>query len=206
MLTTRYKSAFNRVFDPLAEVLVRCGIRPSMVTLGGLALVAGNCAFLLLTRNVVLFCVLTGIFGTFDALDGAVARRSGLATPFGAYLDAICDRYAELLVVCTVAIVTRTWLLSLLLLGGSLLISYAKARAAMEVPVSNSEWPDLMERTERGVVYLVGLMAGSILPWRPLGHGVFWWTLVILVVLVHATALQRILRARGLIQARAAGR
>jgi hypothetical protein len=72
----------------------------------------------------------------------------------------------------------------------------------MEIPVSNQEWPDLMERTERGVLFVAGLAAGVVLPWRPLGRDLFWWTLAVLNVLVYATVVQRVLRARRLIEAR----
>src|SRR3989338_6851038 len=46
--------------------------------------------------------------------------------------------------------VTGYWILSMIVLAGALIVSYAKARAAMEVAISNLEWPDLMERGERG--------------------------------------------------------
>ncbi len=126
----------------------------------------------------------------------------GRVTKFGSYLDAMCDRYFDSVVVLSVAVVTGYWALSLIVLVGSLLVSYGKARAAMEVPVSNQEWPDLMERGERAVLYVGGLAAGALVPWRPLGHDLFWWALLLLAVLVHLTVLQRILRARRLIQER----
>ena len=81
-------------------------------------------------------------------------------------------------------------------------MSYAKARAAMEVSVSNDEWPDLMERTERDVLFVIGLAAGALMPWRPLGRDLFWWTLVLLAILIHGTVAQRVLRARRFIDAR----
>jgi len=178
------------------------GIGPSAITLLGLGLVAASCLFLLVTRQLLVFCVLVTSACLFDALDGAVARVGGRVTRFGAYLDAVCDRYAEGVVVVSVAVVTGYWALSTIVLVGAMLVSYAKARAAMEAPVSNLEWPDLMERTERDVLYIAGLAASQLLPWRPGGHDLFWWTLVLLSVLVHGTVLQRVLRARGIIRAR----
>src|SRR6185295_17693956 len=99
---------------------------PSMVTIGGVLLVASCCAWLLATRRIPEFCFLVLFAGLFDALDGAVARRSGRVTRFGGYLDAMCDRYVEAMVVLTVAMVTGTWALSMLMLTGSMLVSYAK--------------------------------------------------------------------------------
>jgi len=204
MITTRYKQAFNRLLDPVASVLIRLEVSPSAVTLGGLALVVASCTFLLVTRRVLVFCILVSGAALLDALDGAVARASGRVTKFGSYLDAMCDRYVEAVVVLSVAVVTGYWTLSMLALVGAMLISYAKARAAIEVPVSNLEWPDLMERTERDVLYILGLAASQLISIRPLGHDLFWWTLVILCVLIHATVIQRICRARQFIMNRRA--
>lgn len=202
MLTSRYKPFFNRLFEPPARLLVACRVPPSVVTLAGVGLVGAACARLLVTRRILEFCALVALASLFDALDGAVARRGGRVTRWGAYLDAMCDRYAETLIVLTVAAVTGYWLLSGLLLSGALLVSYAKARAAMEAPVSNLEWPDLMERAERGALYLLGLVGGQLVVWRPWGRDLFWWTLALLAVLTHATVLQRMRRAKGFIEGR----
>jgi len=149
------------------------------------------------------FCATMLLVGCLDALDGAVARASKRVTKFGAYLDAMCDRYVESIVVLSVAAVTGYWVLSMIVLIGSLLVSYAKARAAIEVAVTNVEWPDLMERTERDILFLVGLALSDLVAWRPLGQDLFWWTLVLLAAFVHLTVLQRMVRARRFIRSRA---
>ena len=203
MLATRYKPFLNRVLEPLAACIARSGISPSAITLAGPLLGLVVCLWFVRTRAVVPFCVAVAAVGFLDGLDGAVARASGCVTKFGAYLDALCDRYVEAMVAISAAYVTGYWLLSIAALVGSLLVSYAKARAAMEVAVSNQEWPDLMERAERSLLFLAGFAAGAVVPWRPLGHDLFWWTLVCLTLLIHLTVLQRCLRARQFILKRA---
>ena len=202
MLTTRYKPALNRILEPLAVGIARSGVAPSVITLACPILSAMICLWFLRTRAVVPFCVAIAAVGSLDGLDGAVARVSGRVTKFGAYLDALADRYVEAIVALSVAYVTGYWVLIMVVLVGSFLVSYAKARAAMEVAVSNQEWPDLMERTERSVVFLVGLAAGAVISWRPFGHDLFWWTLCALALLTHATVVQRVLRARRFIEER----
>jgi phosphatidylglycerophosphate synthase len=165
--------------------------------LGGLV-----CVQFLRARAVLPFGLAITAVACLDWLDGAVARAGGRATKFGAYLDAVCDRYVEAMVAVTVAIVTGYWVLITIVLAGFLLVSYAKARAAMEVPIANTEWPDLMERAERDVIFIAGLAVGSVCSWRPLGRDLFWWTLIMLATLTHVTVLQRVLRARRLIIAR----
>ena len=205
MSTTRYKAALDALIAPLAEWVARRGITPNAITLATPLLTALACWWLLRTAALMPFALMMLAIGCLDLLDGAVARASGTASAFGAYLDAMADRYVESLVILAVAWVTGYWVLSLIMLSGSLLVSYAKARAAMEIPISNREWPDLMERVERSACYLGGLVAGAVLPWRPLGRDLFWWMLLLLGVLIHATVVQRVLRARRLIGERSRG-
>ena len=202
MVTTRYKSSVSRALEPLARWLARRGVSPTALSLLGLFGSALVCLLFLRTRAVIPFCLAIAAVGSLDALDGAVARAGGRATREGAYLDALCDRYVDVMVVGSVAIVTGAWALSLLVLAGALLVSYAKARAAMEVRVANEEWPDLMERTERAILFLGGLLLSRLIAWRPLGHDLFWWTLVALALLIHLTVLQRMVRALRIIRER----
>ncbi len=203
MLASRYKPLIERFFQPLARVIART-VSPSVITLAVPLLAFVLSLWLVRTQQILPFCIaLTGV-GCLDGLDGAVARASGRVSRFGAYLDAVCDRYVETIVVCAVAYVTDTWFLSLLNLSGAYLFSYAKARAAMEVAVSNTEWPDLMERTERGILFMGGLAARELIAWRIAGRDLFWWTLVLLACLTHLSVVQRILRARRFIQQRSA--
>lgn len=202
MLTSRYKHVLNQAIEPVASLIAKLGVSPSALTLAGPLLGSLVCLWFVRTRAVIPFCIFITLAGLLDGLDGALARVSGRVTKFGGYLDAVCDRYLETIVIISVAWVTGHWLLSMIVLAGSLLVSYAKARAAMEVAVSNVEWPDLMERTERCVLFVGGLAVSSLISWRPLGHDLFWWTLVVLSGLIHFTVIQRLLRARRLIQER----
>ena len=187
----------------MALVLAQWNVSPSFLTLLGPVLTVLACAWFVRTRFTIPFCLIMGAIGVLDGLDGAVARVSGRVTKVGGYLDAMADRYVEALVVLAGAWVSGYWVLSMIALLGGQLISYAKARAGMEVSISNLEWPDLMERMERSVIFLVGLLVSSVVAWRPLGRDLFWWTLLLLAVVTHLTVVQRMLRAVGLIRERA---
>jgi len=202
MIVTKYKETFNRAFKPVALLFIKLGFTPNRITLLGLALGVGACMYLVLTRNIVVFCWLAFFFGLLDGVDGAVARVSGRISRFGSYLDAMCDRYYESLVVLAAAYVTGYWVLSLLVVIGIFNVSYAKARAAMEAPIRNDEWPDFMERTERDIIFIVGLLLSQIFRVTFLGRDIFWWTLLFLVIAVHVTLIQRMLRAKRLIESR----
>jgi phosphatidylglycerophosphate synthase len=202
MFTSRNKNTLNRVFEPPARWLGSIGISPSALTMATPILASVVAVWFVHTRAILPFCLLFAAVSLLDALDGALARATHRVTRFGAYLDAVCDRYVEAIEMLAVAVVTGHWALMLVALSGSFLVSYAKARAGMELPVSNLEWPDLMERTERTILFLGGLALSALVPWRPLGQDLFWWTLVLFSVLVHVTVIQRILRARRFLQSR----
>lgn len=201
MLTSN-KAFFNKLFSGIGRALARLPIHPNFLTLLGLALGMALCAYLLVTRDLLLFSILAIPVGLFDMLDGALARASGKSSKFGSYLDAMTDRYFEIFFVIAVAYVTGYWILSSLLILGSYSISYAKARAAMEIKIENNEWPDFLERTERDVLFVIGLFLSQIFSIQLLGHDIFWWTLLLLVVGTQFTVIQRVLRAKRLIEER----
>ena len=70
--------------------------------------------------------------GTLDILDGKVARRSNGASPRGAFLDSVMDRYAEFLGYAGLMVFFGSgwlvWAVLLAILGG-MMVSYTRARA-----------------------------------------------------------------------------
>lgn len=115
-----------------AEVLsLGLGIGPLFFNLLGvlLGLVAGG---LFATGHLVGggWAVLLG--GVADIMDGRVARAQGVASHRGAFLDSSLDRFAEFGAFLGLAYGFRSSALALLLvvtaLGGSLLVSYTRAR------------------------------------------------------------------------------
>ena len=121
----------------------------------------------------------------FDTLDGAVARISGKTTRFGAFLDSVMDRYSEAVTLLAIAAYYLTQpapqlpvMLVFFAMAGSLMVSYARARAE-GLGIDCKE--GFFQRTERIVVLIVGLIFGWLLP-------VLW----ILAIGTNLTAIQRI--------------
>lgn len=202
MIAARFRSLSNRVFESWGRLFVRLGLTPNQVTLLGLLFGVIACIFLVCTRNIRVFAVLILIAALFDAADGTVARITQTSSRFGSYLDAVCDRLFEGFVGLSVAYVTEQWVLIFFGYIGFTLISYAKARAALEVTVSNDEWPDLMERGERDLVFIVALVLSDLWKVRLLGQDLFFWIGLVLILLVYITVVQRVLRAKRFIEAR----
>jgi CDP-diacylglycerol--glycerol-3-phosphate 3-phosphatidyltransferase len=174
---------------PLARALVRAGVTANSLTIAGAILNAGVAAtiaagwfpasgFLLLAAN------------SLDMLDGAVARTSGQASPFGAFLDSTLDRYAEIVVFLGLVAwfaSQSNWhgeVLTVLALAGSLMVSYTRARA--EGLDLHGE-VGLLRRPAR----LIALAAALILVAVP---GLAWTlevVIALLAVLTNLTAFQR---------------
>ena len=89
------RSISTKLFaDPVARLLARLGIGPNYVTVSGVVLNIGVAC--LLVRGQLLAASVMLIFaGTFDLLDGTLARIRGGGTSFGAILDSVCDRLSE---------------------------------------------------------------------------------------------------------------
>lgn len=198
MIDGLMKDYIDPLWEKLAQPLVRAKLTPNQVTALGLGLIIVVSLAYLLHQNSAIYALMLAVAFAFDALDGAVARQRDMMTKAGGYFDAMVDRYQELIVLGAIAWVTGLWALALLAFSGAMITSYAKARTAIEIPISNTDWPDLFERLERIIYLCVLLLIHGI-------SGADWvivWGLAIYAGLCHLTALQRAARAAKLLRAR----
>lgn len=200
MLDGTNKVISDRLWESLALPLVRAGFTPNQITWLGLLLVLANCAAFLVHRSTFWFGVGLAASFTFDGLDGAVARLRGLSSRYGGYLDAVVDRYQEIAVYLTLGAATGWWLACFFAITGSLMTSYNKARTAIEIPIDNNGWPDLLERLERVAILCAALILDPVVHLPRSWHAsVLWLAIVAIGILSHVTAIQRFIRARGLL-------
>ena len=176
---------------PLAQL----GITPNTLTLVGLVLSMVTATvivqgYLLVGGLLVLFA------GIFDMFDGALARARNASTTFGAFLDSTLDRYSESIILFGLfwyALHAQTlhenlwpflheqsWMLSSIYIAvvGSLMVSYAKARAeglGLECKTG------LLARPERVVILAIGLITGTVI-----------WAVLLLAIFSNFTAVERI--------------
>jgi CDP-diacylglycerol--glycerol-3-phosphate 3-phosphatidyltransferase len=94
--------------------------------------------------------------GLADVMDGEVARGRGMATQAGAFLDSTLDRFSEFAAFIGLAVFFGSgWrvVAVLVALGGSLLVSYTRARGESLGVLCKS---GLMQRAERILLLGVG--------------------------------------------------
>jgi CDP-diacylglycerol---glycerol-3-phosphate 3-phosphatidyltransferase len=145
----------------LGEFLARLGLTPNAITTIGLILNV-LVAVIIARGELKLGGVLLLIASGFDMLDGAVARASGSVTKFGGFLDSTIDRYSEAIVyggVLVYLLGEGDYRIGALLVfaatAGSLLISYARARAEA---AGFRASVGLLARPERVLVLAIGLL------------------------------------------------
>ena len=196
MIDGLFKTHIDPLWERAARPLAATGVTPNQVTLIGLALVAVNVAAFLWHRSTLVLGLGLIVAFAFDALDGAVARLTGLSSRRGGYLDAVVDRYQELAMMLALGWASGAWVAAIMGLAGAYLTSYAKARTAIEIPVDNDRWPDLFERQER-ILFLCGLMilAGTVFRSMALEIEALAVGMWIYAALTQFTALQRARRA-----------
>ncbi|MER8944835.1 MULTISPECIES: CDP-alcohol phosphatidyltransferase family protein [unclassified Mesorhizobium] len=201
MIAGLMKSRIDPLWEQAASPLIGIGMTPNQVTASGLVLVALSSAAYVYHHSSLAFGLCLAFAFTFDALDGAVARRTNMSTKAGGYFDAVVDRYQELAVFAAIGWVADLWAIAMFAFAGGILTSYAKARTALEIPVKNDGWPDFFERMERLVFICVLLAAdgvatamGAASPWILAGGFALY------AVLANATALQRISRAFAMLK------
>ncbi len=183
MLRAIFYKFFKPILDTISARLNKHGINPAHLTLGGLIINALGCLLYAYGRFLTGSLIIL-IAGLFDMLDGALARSSGKATKFGAFMDSVVDRYSDFLIFGGLLIYfsrvgdSSAVALVLVVIAGALLTSYAKARAESLIPHCNVGW---IERPERIIIICLGGIFQFLFP-----------ALWILAFTTHLTALQRI--------------
>lgn len=122
MLDTRGRKFVDPIIHLVARLMIRLGIEANHITVASfvLGLGAGIC---ILAKLPLTALTLLWTSGFLDALDGAVARRNGNSTPWGALMDITCDRLVELSLILSLGIRHDEALLPLLILACSVIFS-----------------------------------------------------------------------------------
>ena len=198
MISAKFREYTNTITHRIAKIFVLFNVSPNQATILTIIFSLITVYFILIGSYFLggIFIFLTGLV---DALDGAIARITNKVTKFGGYLDAIVDRYVEFFFILAIAISSQLWIASMLFLFGSLMTSYSKARTSIETKISNTNWPDLMERGERLTVLAIGLIIFGIFQEPIFGNNLLYWLLWILALLTNFSSLQRIARAKKII-------
>ncbi len=133
-ISHQLKDSFLTALDPIVDLFAKLNINPNTFTTIGF-LISCIAALFMATGYMRVAACLILLSGLCDTLDGKLARSSGKVTKFGALYDSTLDRYSEVIFFFGLAFyfIKNEWYLTSIILaiglGGSLMVSYVRARA-----------------------------------------------------------------------------
>ncbi len=182
------------LIEPMTRLLVRWRVHPNAISVMGFVVTVGG-GYLYSQDHVRMAGLMVMLGGLLDIFDGRVARVSGLASKFGSFFDSTLDRISEIAMYIGLMTLYNGYMLEwsdvwmiyviALAMGGSLMVSYTRAKAealGFECSVG------LMQRAER--ILLLGM--GSLLFGLAWSGLVLSGIIVVVAMLTNITAVHRI--------------
>ena len=198
-----FRTAVLRYVEvPGARALNAVGLTPNIITIFGFLVCVAAAA--LVALGWPLYGGIVFLAGSIlDLFDGALARLTGKASPFGALLDSVFDRLGEAALFVGLGLYyllgdlpPTQYVLSMLavLLGlvFSQGVSYLRARGEGLGAFTRS---GVMTRTERVAILGIGLIAEGLAP-----APVMVWVLWVIAGVSCFTLFQRMFTIRGILE------
>ncbi len=195
---------YLKVITPFERLLTKLKIHPNTITWAGLIVTAG--AAYLFKRGLFFWGgLVVAAAGTCDVLDGRIARNTGQKSRFGAFLDSTIDRYSDVLLFVGIMMFFDKMYVNVLVMfaiAGSLLTSYARARAeglGLECKVG------LMQRPERityiaAAAFFDGIFGKTLNSYTKIEHFLLIAVLFFIAAMSNITVFQRIVHIKRMLQ------
>jgi CDP-diacylglycerol--glycerol-3-phosphate 3-phosphatidyltransferase len=156
----------NRIIRLIVRGLALSKIHPNVLTFLGLVINV-VAAVLLAEGQFRAAGVVIISAGLFDMVDGRVARATNQVTRFGGFFDSVLDRYSDLALLMGLLVyygnIGRSFyvVLTAIVMTGSVMVSYTRARAENAIPTCKVGF---MERPERVVLLIIGALFDRMAP------------------------------------------
>ncbi len=194
MVSSRLKKKFEEIVGRGVDPLASLGLTPNALTVLGLLVSTGSAWAYLNWRTDRVYLVVAAslilLSGLLDAFDGILARKTGMVTRFGGFFDSVADRYSDAVVLGAIIVsglCDPLWGMAALI--GSLMVSYARARA--EAAGVAMIAVGFAERAER-LILLVAVTLGAYYRIELLGYGI-----IVLALIANLTVVQRVAHFMG---------
>ena len=165
-VTRAIGTSCNKVIVLIVRGLALSKIHPNVLTFIGLLI--NIVAAVLFARGQFLSAGIVVIgAGLFDMVDGRVARETNRVTRFGGFFDSVLDRYSDLALLIGLLVwygsINRPFyvVLTAIVMMGSVMVSYTRARAENTIPSCKVGF---MERPERVVLLILGALLDRVAP------------------------------------------
>ncbi|HTQ55475.1 MAG TPA: CDP-alcohol phosphatidyltransferase family protein [Bryobacteraceae bacterium] len=157
---------FGAAIDRIVRWLALSRIHPNVLTFIGL-LINIVAAYLFAAGSFRWAGAVVIGAGLFDMVDGRVARETNRVTRFGGFFDSVLDRYSDLALLMGLLVyyasIDRYFyvVLTAIVMTGSVMVSYTRARAENTIPKCKVGF---LERPERVVLLIIGALADRMAP------------------------------------------
>jgi len=181
-VTSAIGTGCEKIILLIVRGLALSKIHPNVLTFIGLLINIGAAALLAAGQFRWAGVVIIGA-GLFDMVDGRVARETNRVTRFGGFFDSVLDRYSVLFLLMGLLVwygslnVPFYVVLTAVVMTGSVMVSYTRARAENSIPTCKVGF---MERPERVVLLIIGALFDRF-------PEVLW----VIAVLANLTVVQR---------------
>src|SRR5687768_10767655 len=158
--------ACNKIIVLIVRALALSKIHPNVLTFIGLLINVAAAVLLGTGQFRTAAWVIIGA-GIFDMVDGRVARETNRVTRFGGFFDSVLDRYSDLALLMGLLVwygnINRPFyvVLTAVVMAGSVMVSYTRARAENTIPMCKVGF---MERPERIVLLIIGALFDRMAP------------------------------------------
>jgi CDP-diacylglycerol--glycerol-3-phosphate 3-phosphatidyltransferase len=155
---------FGWVIDRIVRWLALSKIHPNVLTFIGLVINIWA-AFLFAAGKLFAAGLVVVGASVFDMVDGRVARATSQVTRFGGFFDSVLDRYSDLFLFMGLLVyyasINRFFyiVLTAIVMTGSVMVSYTRARAENSIPKCKVGF---LERPERIVLIMIGALFNHI--------------------------------------------
>ena len=200
-ISNESRGAIKKIFEPIALAMGRIGLTPNGLTLIGFAITAVG-AVLTGAQAWVIGGIVVFVGGVFDMFDGTLARATGQASKFGAFMDSTFDKAGEILVFigCIGALAnsdvgTVPVLVASAAMGAAIMVSYTRAKSDALGYSSGMGLAavGIMPREIRLVIISLGI----VLTGTSIGISALEFALGVILVGSVITVIQRILHVRS---------
>jgi len=124
----------RKLSEPMARLLAKTKVTPNQMTLTSFGIALLSFISFVFGQNIVAG-LLVQLSSIVDGVDGSLARRKGMTSEFGGFLDSVLDRYADVLIVLGLILWSLSheaysgiWQVGFLAITGTICISYTRAR------------------------------------------------------------------------------
>src|SRR3984885_4074085 len=175
---------FGRIIQAIVNALALSRVHPNVLTFIGL-LINIWAAFLFGYGRFLFAGIVVIGAGLFDMVDGRVARETNRVTRFGGFFDSVLDRYSDLALLVGLLVYYASInrfgyvVLTAIVMTGSVMVSYTRARAENTIPRCKVGF---LERPERVVLIIVGALFNRM-------AAVLW----VIAVLSNLTVIHRMI-------------